>query len=244
MSLQSVNVALAFLTATHNAEQETLNEIARLREENAKLALAQSKTKAVKAKRSNGSQAAPIHHGPTVFGVMMPEATYHDKLPHQAQVECAKTYLLAMREAGKRMVDGKPTFQAREQHNDQIQAISAFIGYDNRAMFGTQESAARMLAQRILTGKVMAGPDRAEQRQADLSAKGFVAGLPAPVAAKLADLKAREIIAVAAMLDHERAAADVGRGAEACELSAGLALVEGERLSSIQADIRALTFDR
>ena len=49
---QSVNVALAFLTAAHNAEQATLEEIARLREENAKLAIAQSKTKVVKAKKS------------------------------------------------------------------------------------------------------------------------------------------------------------------------------------------------
>src|SRR5208282_903153 len=137
--------------------QSAKEEIIRLREENAALALAQSKNKVAKKAKSNGSQAAPIH-GATVFGVMMPDATYSADLPHEAQVECAQSFLIAMRQAGKRQVDGKSVYQEREAHNDQIQAIAAFVGYDNRQMFGTQETAARMLSQRILSKvDVMAG---------------------------------------------------------------------------------------
>jgi hypothetical protein len=238
----SVNVALAFLTATHNAEQSALNEITRLREENAKLAMAHSKVKASKAKRSNGSQAAPIHDKSTVTGIMLSSATYSESLSSEAKVECAKVFLSAMRDAGKRWIDGKSVRQASEVHNDQIQAISAFIGYDNRVLFGTQDTTARMLAQRILNPKPMTGVDRQVQYKADLSAKGFVAGLPDAVAAKLADLQGREVVAVDAMLAHQKEAADVGRSESDRELSAGLALVEAERAAAIRADIQALTF--
>ena len=236
------NIALAFLTAQHNAEQETLNEIARLREENAKLAASKRPAKA-KAKKNNGAQAAPIH-GATVFGLMMPDATFSESLPLEAQVECAKTFLAAMLKAGKRTVEGKLVFQEREARNDQIQAISAFVGYDNRVLFGTQETAARATAYRILNGrsKVLAGPDRETQRRVDLSARGFVAGLPAPVQAKLANLQAQELVSAEALCQHEKDSLDVVRGEYQCELSKGLVLVEQERLSAIREDIKRLTF--
>ena len=51
----TVNVALAFLTSTHNAEQAALDEIARLREENAKLAAAH----AAKPKAPKAAKVAP-----------------------------------------------------------------------------------------------------------------------------------------------------------------------------------------
>lgn len=240
-SVSSVNLALAFLTATHNAEQAALDS----QKPTFTVKVTKEKvigSKAVKVRKNNGSQAAPIH-GATVFGLAMPDKTYSEALSPEAQVACAITFILAMRTAGKRMVDGKLVFQEREMRNDQIQAIAAFIGYDNRALFGTQDTAARMLAQRLVSKvDVKAGPDRQAQRQSDLSAKGFVAGLPAPVAAKLADLKGREELAAAALIQHEKDGADVVRGEYQCELSRGLALVEAERLAVIREDIKRLTF--
>jgi hypothetical protein len=251
-NVNSVNLALAILTSQNQAEQHILEEIAKLKAENAALALTASKTKAVKKAKPSGAQVAPPTHGKnTVCGLLLPDPTYSDNLPHSAQVECAKTFLSAMRNAGKRMVaegEGeaalfpKLVFQERNVRNDQIQAISAFIGYDNREMFGTQETAARMLAMRILNPKHMMGPDRETQKTADHSAKGFIAGLPSPVKSLVNDREARIVIAVETMTLHMRDADDTSRSESDRELSAALALVEQERVSAIRAEIASMTF--
>jgi hypothetical protein len=240
-TVSSVNVAIAFLVAQQSAEQAALEEIARLREENAKLALAKSKTKVVKAKRFNGSQAAPAGNLNSITGLALP--------PKGSLT--AESFMLAMRDAGKRSVQSKDAEgvehtiivrQDGEIRNDQIRAIAGFVGFDNRLPFGSQDHAARMMAQRLLAARPMVGPSRSEEKRADLSARGFVAGMPAPVSAKLSDLQAREIMAIDAMLAHRKEADDMSRSAEDRQLSAGLAMVEGERASSIREDIRRLTF--
>lgn len=252
------NVALAFLVGQNQAEQDALNEIDRLREENAKLAAAHAaKPKAPKANRSR-----PIHEK----GNPSPMNTIHGmSLPEKGTLDAAG-YTAAMVNAGKRTVhmvcevDGKgkksyhvvpqPTdtshtvtrVEQDKVREDQIKAIAAYVGYDNRRNFGEQEVSARMTAQRALSTAVDTGIDREVQRKADLSAKGFVHGLPDSVQSKLADLQARELVAVEEMLRHEKESGDVSRSASDRELSQGLALVEKERLDSIRSDIKLLTF--
>jgi hypothetical protein len=254
------NVALAFLVGQNASEQAVKDRIAALETENARLALERSKTAKPKVKKAG----RPIHEK----GNPSPMNTVHGiALPEQGTLDPAG-FMQAMKDAGKRtvhmmseVVEGKTRHYTvpqatdtshivtRVEHDkvrdDQIKAIAAFVGYDNRRNFGEQEAAARMLAQRKLGGiDYSKGLSREESHKADLSAKGFVAGLPAPVAAKLADLRGREVIAADAMIGHEKAAADENRTADERELSAGMVEVERERLKSIRSDIRALTFDR
>ena len=254
--MQSVNIALAFLTAANNAEQSAKDEIARLTAENAKLAAEQSK-KPAKAKSAKGAVAAPPIHGrSTVCGIALPDKGSLT----------AEAYLRAMLDAGKRPVhmvkevspEGKTSCHVVPQptetsyvvlrileseiRNDQIKAIAGFCGYDNREMFGTQETAARMLAQRLTSGHPVVGLSRSEERQADRSAQGFIAGCPTPVATRVADLQARMVVAAEMLCQHQKDALDSVRGEYQVELSRGLALVEEERISSIRDDIARLTF--
>ena len=257
----TVNVALAFLTSTHNAEQDAINEIARLKEENAKLAAAHAgKPKAPKAAK----RSRPIHDQ----GNPRPVNTIHGmSLPDKGTLDAAG-FTAAMVNAGKRTVHmvcevdakGKKSYHVlpaatdtshtvtRVEHDkvrdDQIKAIAAYIGYDNRRNFGEQEVAARMMAQRAMLNRPDCGPDREVQRKADLSAKGFVAGLPNAVGSKLEDLQARELVAVEEMLRHTKESEDVSRSASDRELSQALALVEEERLTSIRGFIASMTFEK
>lgn len=154
---------------------------------------------------NTGEQAAPIHNKPAVFGVTLPERNTLD----------AKGFLLACRDAGKRSFQSvnEVTGEVRTMvkvdqgkvREDLICAIHAYIGYDNRRDFGSQDQEARAKAQREIRAaqgyKVAAGPTREEQRSAARSMSGFVAGMPAPAQKLLANLRAREQSTVEAMLD-------------------------------------------
>lgn len=135
-----------------------------------------------------GEQAAPIHSNnegkAMVHGLTMPEKGSLD----------AKGYLLAVRNAGKRPNDkGALVFDKAHERNDLICAIHAYVGYDNRRDFGTQDSEARAKAQRELRGGVTPGPTREEKRSAERSMTGFVKGMPAPQQRMVRDLQARAV---------------------------------------------------
>lgn len=133
---------------------------------------------------------APIHK-PGPAGITMPERNSLD----------AKGFLLAMRNAGKRPNDkGIMALQANEVRNDQIKAIHAYIGYDNRRDFGSQEMAARAQAQRELRGAPKTGKVQ-EKVAPSRSVAGYVAGMPQPSHRLLLDLQARERCLAEAMID-------------------------------------------
>jgi len=125
--------------------------------------------------------------------------------------------------------------------NDLICAIHAYMGYDNRRDFGSQDIEARSQAQRELRG-VAPGPTLEEKRAASRSVGGFVAGLPDHKVRGLANLRAREVAAVEAMLDHEKVAHDSKRCTADRLLAQGLADVERDRIAHIRADIAAMGF--
>lgn len=218
------HTGLAFLLSQHNSDLAS--------REATKVEVVVVRNAEPKSKNAKGEQAAPIHDGPKVFGVTMPERNTLD----------AKGFLQACRDAGKRRnAEGKPIFDAREVRNDLICAIHAFVGYDNRRDFGSQDIEARAKAQRDLRG-VAPGPTREEKRAASRSVGGFVAGLPDHKVRALANLRAREVAAVEAMLDHEKAANDAQRSTADRLLSQGLADVERDRIAHIRADIAAMGF--
>ncbi len=166
------------------------------------------------------SKAAPIPQ-PVKANVMTPGIT----LPATGTLD-ARAFIVAMRKATDR--------------NEQIKCIAAFVGYDAKGDFGSQEVAARAKAQRELSGAPIQGPTRAEVKAASRSMTGFVAGMPDNIQRKLADLQAREVAAVDAMLQHQKDAKDPSRSEDERLLSSGLAEVERARLREIRGHIKAL----
>lgn len=167
--------------------------------------------RASKKQASQGSEAAPIHRQPGPPGVALTDRGTLD----------AKAFLLALRDAGKRSFETTDPVTGevrhvvkvdqREVRNDTIRAIHSFyyevrhgvkvhVGYDTTKDFGSQETAARALAQRELRG-VASGPTREEHRAASRSMAGYVAGMPLPSQKLLANLRAREQAAAEAMID-------------------------------------------
>ena len=120
---------------------------------------------------AKAKKAAPIPH--QTIAKAEPTAP----LPTAGTMD-ARTFLTAMLAAGRRKNDrGVVYTNQAEVRGDQIKAISAFIGYDLSLTHGEQEATARAKANRELTGRPITGPTREEQRQADRTLKGYVAGV-------------------------------------------------------------------
>lgn len=153
----------------------------------------------------------------------------------------ARGFMLAIREAGNRMVTGEDG-RTRKTHfpdqvrSDKMKAIQAFIGYDNTKDFGPQLMTAEMQAKVRLQPIDISGPSRSEKRQLQATVKGYVAGARDTHAAKLADLKGRERMAVDALLKYEK---DGLASADEYERNKLLALrdFEMQRLKSIRNEI-------
>ena len=226
-------LALSALTSQHNAELAA-QEASKTETIVVRNAEPKSKKGAKSPEPRKGEQAAPIHDGPKVFGVTMPERNSLD----------AKGYLLAMRQAGKRVSDkGIPFTDPKEIRNDQIKAIHAYCGYDTHGTFGGQEMLATAKANRELRGKaIVVGPSREELKAASRSAAGFVAGLPDYKARALRNLQGREREAVEAMIQHVKDARDKSRPMFDRKLSIGMARVEKSRIESIRNDIASMRF--
>lgn len=184
--------------------------------------VARSESPKVRKSKPAKNEAAPIHQKSGTPGIVMPDRGTLD----------AKAFLLAMRDAGKRCTaEGKPFIDQREVRNDQIKAIHAFfyemrqgqkvhVGYNPTGDFGSQEQAARMLAQRELRG----APKVVEVAKPSRSVAGYVAGMPEPSQRILANLRAREQAACEAMLD---AKTEQERSAHAATLKQVQAAIDG-----------------
>lgn len=225
-------LALSALTAQHNSELAS-HEASKVETIVVRNAEPKSKKGAKSPEPRKGEQAAPIHDGPKVFGVTMPERNTLD----------ATGFLNACKIAGRRTNDkGMPFTDPKEVRNDLIKAIHAFVGYDSRSDFGSQETEARAKAHRDIRGYKVTGPTREELRAASKSAAGFVAGLPDYKARALANLQGQERVTADAMIEHVKQARDKSRSVFDRKLSIGLARVEKERLAQIRADIAGMRF--
>lgn len=163
-------------------------------------------------------------------------------LPTAGTLE-AKGFVLAMRNAGRRTNEKGVSFTDQSKvREDKIRAMAAFGGYDTTGNFGAQELDSLAKANReIKNPPRYTGPTRQEQRQINRSLSGFQAGLPVPIKTVLDNLLAREVVAVEAMLEHEKIAGDFDNRSQAeRELAEGMADFERNRLEAIRADIRRL----
>ena len=142
-------------------------------------------------------------------------------LPEKGTLD-AKGFILATRKAKSR--------------DEVIAAIAAFVGYDAKRDFGSQEMSAKLAAQRAMNpSPVVAAPFK---RSIIPSTAGYVAGMPDHNRRTLNDLLGRERLAaetrdalVAKAKDHSLPMAER-------KLSVGLARVEQCRLDQIREDIK------
>lgn len=163
-------------------------------------------------------------------------------LPTAGTLE-ARGFVLAMRNAGRRTNEKGASFTDQSKvREDKIRAMAAFGGYDTTGNFGAQELDSLAKANReIKNPPRYSGPTRQEQRQINRGLSGFQAGLPVPIKTVLDNLLAREVVAVEAMLEHEKIAGDLDNRSQAeRELAEGMADFERNRLEAIRADIRRL----
>lgn len=116
----------------------------------------------------------------------------------------ATEFQVALRNAGRRVdAQGRPFTNQEELRDDQIKAIAGYCGYDLSKDFGSQDLAARSKAVREIRGSSDTGPTRSEVRRVMASTGGYVAGLPDNHAKALANLQARERLAVAELIDND-----------------------------------------
>lgn len=133
------------------------------------------------------NESAPIHNQASAPGVLLNTGEKLD----------AEQFIMAMRNAGKRRVEGKSglVFDKNHERTDQIQAIASYCGYDNTANFGSQQQAAMAKAQSEMRAKrgivLVVGPSREERKAAERSMTGFVHGMPVPQQRIVLDLQAR-----------------------------------------------------
>ena len=163
-------------------------------------------------------------------------------LPTAGTLE-ARGFVLAMRNAGRRINQaGFPYTDQTKVREDKIRSLAAFKGWDPMRPFGAQESDQLQKAHsEIKNPPRYSGPTRQEQRRINRSLSGFQAGLPVPIKTVLDNLLAREVVAVEAMLEHEKIAGDFDNRSQAeRELAVGMADFERNRLEAIRADIRRL----
>ena len=185
----SQETAISLLLAQHAMHQESRPEPPKVT-----VTMSPLPSPKVKAKREQPTTPKPLTA--TVVGLAGVERGTLD----------AAGFMAAIRTAGKRTNEaGRPIHQPGEVRGDMIKAIHAYVGYDPRGDFGSQEQAARAKAQRELQpGKVTTGPSLAEQRSAGRSLTGYVAGMPEIQKAKLVELQARETYTVEEILDLEK----------------------------------------
>lgn len=161
----------------------------------------------------------------------------------------AKGFLVAMRNAGYRKDNqGKSFLDKNEIRPDSIKAIEAFIGYDAKGNFASQELAARTEAMRQIRQakgegptkeQLLSAPTRQEIRRANASLMGFVNGNPDLRAQKVADLEGRERLATDTLIEQEKLAETLPTEQERSKALA-LAQLERERIAEIRKDLAAL----
>jgi hypothetical protein len=171
------------------------------------------------------------------------EAPTSSLLPRAEQID-HREYLARTKVAGY-MTDPAEVrhFNQDAHRSDMIAAINAFIGYDVSKDFGSQEFQARSLAARQARqerGEHLPAVSKTEKQEAarlQASIQGYVSGVPDTVSTHRNNLEARERLAVAAIIQHEREAEAAPLFSEARAKATALAQLERERLVEIRKDL-------
>jgi hypothetical protein len=124
-----------------------------------------------------------------------------------------------------------------KSRDEKVAAIAAYIGYDGRLDYASQEMAAHAKAKGEIRPVDASGPSRAERQTAQRSVKGYVAGMPDGTRKLVHDLMGRLQLALDTRNEMVRVSRDHSRPMAARKLSIGLARLEAERLVQIRADL-------
>jgi len=149
----------------------------------------------------------------------------------------AVTFTSRMQSAGYR----NGVFDHSLERSDKIAAIEAFVGFDSKGNFGSQELNAISKASfeiRQARGERSTAPSRAEVRRFNANLSGFVAGMPDRAGVRQNNFLARERLAVDAIIEHEHASM-VATNDQDRSVSRMLANAERERLEHIRADLNS-----
>jgi hypothetical protein len=158
-----------------------------------------------------------------------------------------KDFIAKQRDAGMRLVDGKRIYDPAEVRNDTIKLIESYCGYDPKGNFSSQELMARTKDLREIrqekegqTVEAATMPLRADIRRLNATLTGYVHGLPDTRAKALANLEARQKLAVDTIVEQEKLAGSAPTDQEKA-VALAMVQVERERLVQIRIDLDALT---
>lgn len=170
-------------------------------------------------------KAEPVNEKPIIIAAESKKGTIN-----------AKEFLEALKQAGKRDVEGKliQLVDPDKMPADQRLAIDCFCGYDVRQVHGTQLDNARRLALREINPVT----PKEYHRGIASTVAGFVAGMPDEFQKQLANLQARERMASESMLDHLKESECLPSNNPAKAHAIGMATLEKKRLSVIRKEIK------
>lgn len=169
---------------------------------------------------TTGAMLAPSNNpdAPVITGPVLPLKGTYD----------ARRFITAFRDA-----------KGNEAHNQRIQAIAGFVGYESRESYSANESRAMFQYRKDLLG-VTPGKDRT-QRSADLTVKGYVKGLPDALSTQIENLKARERIVVSDIAAANKRAQDETLSAsERAEAEAERLVLTAHALHPLREDLKRM----
>jgi hypothetical protein len=187
------------------------------------------KARKVRAKKEDGSQAAPSNPSEKKMGpVREPRpspsvANFREANPAFLVAE-AKEFLIRYRSA--KDLDG------------QKDAIASFIGYEEHGNFGIQERDAKSLASRALRPVVALTKEYHSCQPSVEGVINAISSVDRELARTIANLQGREKLTVDAMLAQEKLANEA-TNPETKHFHQTLAAVERERLVTYQRDLKA-----
>jgi len=130
-------------------------------------------------------------------------------------------------------------FRDARDHNQKIQAIAGFVGFEPRESYSANESRA-MFQYRKESQGVTAGRDRT-QRSADLTVKGYVKGMPDALQGRIDNLKARERLVVEEIAAANKRAQDETLSAsERAEAEAERLVLTAHALHPLREDLKRM----
>lgn len=122
-------------------------------------------------------------------------------------------FLLAIRDAGKRRIEGRIVFDASFVREDTIRAIGGYLGFNPSRPFGAQELECRQAAQRE---RVAVKGERYHRTVTAPTTAGYVAGSYDNCAKRKSNLEAREVLVAGAIAGYH-AVSDKASFAKAIE---------------------------
>ena len=184
----------------------------------------EAETTATKAASAKGTKVKDNQ----TTAIVAPVAPYIPK--PTPSLQAAHSFITAC----KAHVFGVSTITTRDET---IKAIESFVGFDAARELGSQESEARSLANRIISGEKLGGLTIKEKRSANASLTGFVGGMPDALERKVNHLLGRELFLVDSILTAQWEAKREERSADERQAFMKEALASAKELTGVRKEL-------